>query len=205
MVNATMDTIKKRRSITNFLSKQIDDKKLNSILEAGRWAPSWANKQPWKFIVVSDETIRSMVSRIVPSVFGYAIRTAPLFIAVCVNPDLDPYHYIEEGAAATQNMALAAHSLGLGTIWMGTFSLKDERDSNERKIKEILKIPKKWRLISVLPVGYPKFQGHKTRKELENVVNWNYFSERNDLKPRQEIEYKEPRKKSMTPSSSLPY
>ena len=205
MVNATLDAIKKRRSITNFLSKPIDDKILQNVLEAGRWAPSWANKQPWKFIVASNEDVRSLVSNIVPSVFGSAIRVAPVFIAVCVNPDLDPYHFIEDGAAATQNMALAAHSMGLGTIWIGTFSLADERDSTERKLKGILKIPKKWRLISILPVGYPKFRGHKTRKELEDIVDWNYFYMRDNQKPRRKIERKEPSKEVLTPSSSLPY
>ena len=205
MVNATLDTIKKRRSITNFLSKSVEDKVLQAVLEAGRWTPSWLNKQPWKFIVVSNEAIRLHASSIVPSVFSSAIKMAPVFIAICVNPESDPYHYIEEGAAATQNMALAAHSLGLGTIWIGAFSLADEKDSTERKLKDLLRIPKKWRLISLLPLGYPKFKGSKTRKELKDIVDWDYFFAREGKSSAQEIKQKDPIKKILIPSSSLPF
>ena len=90
MVNATLDTIKKRRSITNFLTKAVEEEVLQDVLEAGRWAPSWLNKQPWKFIVVSDESIRLIVSGIVPTVFSSTVKVAPIFIAICVNPDLSP-------------------------------------------------------------------------------------------------------------------
>jgi nitroreductase len=122
-----------------------------------------------------------------------------------VNPESDPYHYIEEGAAATQNMALAAHSLGLGTIWIGAFSLADEKDSTERKLKDLLRIPKKWRLISLLPLGYPKFKGSKTRKELKDIVDWDYFFAREGKSSAQEIKQKDPIKKILIPSSSLPF
>jgi nitroreductase len=204
MVNATLDTIKKRRSITNFLSKAVNEKDLQDVLEAGRWTPSWLNKQPWKFIVVSDEIVRSQASIIVPTVFSSTIKTAPIFIAICVNPDVSPYHYIEEGAAATQNMALAAHSIGLGTIWIGAFSLINEKKSTERKLKELLKIPKKWRLISLLPLGYPKFKGRKTRKEINEIVDWNYFTTR-DKKPLiREVYQKDSIKKILTPASTPP-
>ncbi len=204
MVNATLNTIKKRRSITNFLSKSVNEKVLQDVLEAGRWAPSWLNKQPWKFIVVSDESIRLRASDIVPTVFSSTVRVAPVIIAICVNPDLNPYHYIEEGAAVTQNMALAAHSMGLGTIWIGTFSLADEKNSTERKLKDLLKIPKKWRLISLLPLGYPKFKGQKTRKELNEIVDWNYFVAREEKSSAQEIRQKDSIKKILTPTSTPP-
>jgi len=204
MVNATLNTIKKRRSITNFLSKSVNEKALQDVLEAGRWAPSWLNKQPWKFIVVNDESIRLRASGIVPTVFSYTVRVAPVIIAICVNPDLNPYHYIEEGAAVTQNMALAAHSMGLGTIWIGAFSLANEKNSAERKLKDLLKIPKKWRLISLLPLGYPKVKGQKKRKELNEIVDWNYFVSREEKSSTQEIRPKDSIKKILTPISTPP-
>jgi nitroreductase len=204
VANDTLDTIKKRRSITNFLTKAVDEKDLFVVLEAGRWAPSWLNKQPWKFIVVSDEAIRLQASGIVPTVFSSTIKKAPIFIAICVSPDLNPYHYIEEGAAVTQNMALAAHSLGLGTIWIGAFSITNEKDSTERKLKDLLKIPKKWRLISLLPLGYPKFKGRKTRKELKDIVDWNYFITRDEKSLTQEVRQKDSIKKILTPTSTPP-
>lgn len=204
MENATLNSIKKRRSVTNFLSRQISKKDIYTILEAGRWAPSRFNTQPWKFIVVSDETVKAYTSEIIPTVFKNAIKTAPIFIAVCVNPEISPNHYIEEGAIATQNMALAAYSIGLGSSWIGTFSLSNEKKSTERKIKELLRIPKKWRLISILPIGYPKFIGEKPRKELTEIVNWDYFQSIEKKLATEKIEQKSKNKKILTPSSTPP-
>lgn len=204
MVNSTLDTIKKRRSITKFFSKSIDEKDLQVVLEAGRWAPSWLNKQPWKFIVVSDKTTRLDASGIVPTIFSPTIKEAPVFIAICVNPEINPYHFIEEGAAVTQNMALVAQSIGLGTIWIGAFSLTNEKKSTEQKLKELLKIPKKWRLISLLPLGYPKFRGHKTRKEINEIVDWDYFLAREKKVAPQKVIQKESIKKILTPTSTPP-
>lgn len=204
MVNATLDTIKKRRSITNFFSKSIDKKDLQIVLEAGRWAPSWLNKQPWKFIVVRDESTRLDASGIVPTIFRTTVKDAPVFIAICVNPEINPYHFIEEGAAVTQNMALVAQSIGLGTTWIGAFSLTNEKNSTEQKLKDILKIPKEWRLISLLPLGYPKFKGRKTRKELNEIVDWGYFLAREKKMVQQEVTQKDSIKKILTPTSTPP-
>lgn len=204
MENATLNSIKKRRSITNFLNKKISNTDIQTILEAGRWAPSRFNTQPWRFIVISDKIVKNLVGEIIPTVFKAAIKTAPICIAVCVNPETSPNHYIEEGAIATQNMALAASSIGLGSSWIGIFSLSNEKESAERKIKELLRIPKKWRLISVLPIGYPKFIGKKSRKELEKLVNWDYFQNKVKELPIEKTEYKSTIKKIQTPASTPP-
>jgi nitroreductase len=205
MVNMVLDTIKKRRSIINFLSKPVNDELLNAVLEAGRWTPSWLNQQPWKFIVVTNKETKMKASSMVPTVFSSTLKDAPIFIGVCVNPELDPYHFIEEGAAATQNMTLAAHSLGLGTCWIGAFSLSDERSSSERKLKKLLRIPKNWRLISLIPLGFPKFRGRKKRKELSDIVDSNYFVDREKkLSTKEEIVQKTTIKKILTPTSTPP-
>jgi nitroreductase len=107
-----------------------------------------------------------------------AIKDAPVVIAVCVNPKKDPFHFAEDGTTATQNMALAAQSLKLSTSWIGVFSLHDEKNSTERRLKEILEIPKEWRLMSILPLGVPKFKETKTRKELPDIVDFDSFTSR---------------------------
>ena len=124
------------------------------------------NTQPWRFIVVRDEAVKDEVAGAAGTVFSKSVRDAPLCIAVCVDPEQDPYHFVEAGSVATQNMALAAHSLGLETSWIGVFSFENERHSSERKLKQILKIPKKWRLIAILPLGVPKDFVDKGRKQL---------------------------------------
>ena len=176
MTNSVLKAIRDRRSSSGFKSTQVDEKKLNAVLEAGRWAPSWANTQPWRFIMITGERTKERMSEAVSTFYKIVIKDAPICIAVCVNPKKDPFHFIEDGTTATQNMALAAHSLGLGTSWIGVFSLRDEKNSSEKKLKKILDVPKEWRLISILPIGVPKFKETKTRKELYTILSVNHFA-----------------------------
>jgi nitroreductase len=175
MVNPVLKAIKNRRSSLRFKSTPIDEEKLNTVLEAGRWAPSWTNTQPWKFIVVRDTETKKELSTAVSTIFSLSLKEAPVCIAVCVNTKKDAFHFIEDGAIATQNMALAAQSLELSTSWIGTLSLSDEKNSTERKLMKILGIPKNWRLISLLPLGVPRFKENKNRKELSEIVDFNHF------------------------------
>ena len=180
MLNPVLEAIRERRSSVNFKSTPVSDEDLDAILEAGRWAPSWTNTQPWRFIVVKDEQIKEKMSEAVSTFFKMSIREAPVCIAVSVNPELDPFHFVEDGTNATQNMALAAQSLGLSTSWIGVFSMSDEKNSSERKVKEILKIPKNWRLVSVLPVGCPKYKLSKKRRDLSELLDYNTFEVREE-------------------------
>ncbi len=175
MTNPTLEAIKNRRSIVRFETTPVEEEKIQAILEAGRWAPSWLNKQPWKFIVVTDPAIRESLSEFVPTIFKLGVREAPVCIVTTVDSNEDPFHFIEDGAVATQNMTLAAYSLGLGSCWIGTFQIKKEKKSSEEKIKNVLEIPKAHRVISLLPIGIPKNVGEKNRKELSQLVYQNKF------------------------------
>jgi len=175
MTNSVLKAIRDRRSVRQFETASIEEEKIQAILEAGRWAPSWLNRQPWRFLIITDQNLKQRISEHVPNIFIMGLKQAPICIAVCVEPKEDPYHFIEDGAAATQNMALAAQSLGLGSVWIGVFNLKDKKDSTEKKIKEILNIPKTYRLISILPIGVPKYVEEKKRKELSHLIYHNNF------------------------------
>jgi len=178
MTNPVLDAIKNRRSIPRFKSTQIEEKKIEAILEAGRWAPSWLNKQPWSFIVITDKGIKEQLSESVPTALVEGLKEAPVCIAVVVNTTEDPYHFIEDGAAATQNMALAAHSLGLHSYWIGIFDLENQRKSSEARVKQILQIPKTHRVISILPIGYARYAiPKKERKTLYHLMYKNKFGE----------------------------
>lgn len=182
MTNSVLDSIKKRRSVVRFESTPLDGKKLKAILEAGRWAPSWLNKQPWSFIVVKDQDLKEKLSHAVPTVFVQGLREAPICIAVVVDAAEDPYHFVEDGAVATQNMALAAHSLGLYSCWIGVFDVKNQRNSSENNVKQILQVPKTHRVISLLPIGYTTQEiTKKERKTLNQIVYENKFG--NKTKP----------------------
>ncbi|KXA95620.1 hypothetical protein AKJ65_01385 [candidate division MSBL1 archaeon SCGC-AAA259E19] len=174
MDEPVLEAIKNRRTVPKFKESPVEEEKVNKILEAGRWAPSWHNRQPWKFLVIEDEEIKEQISEVVPNVFKSEIVDAPLAIVVCVDPELEPYHYLEDGAVATQNMALAAQSLGLGSIWIGVFNLEGEKESREAMIKDILDVPSSWRVISVLPIGVPESVPTSERKEISEVVSMDY-------------------------------
>lgn len=170
MTNAILQAIRNRRSATRFETDSIEEEKIQSVLEAGRWAPSWLNRQPWRFVLVRHQHVKDRLSEHVATTYRLGIGEAPICIVVCVDPEEDPYHFIEDGAAATQNMALAAHSLGLGSCWIGVFNLKGEEGSPEERIKDILELPKTYRVISLLPIGIPKYIPVKKRKHLSQLI-----------------------------------
>lgn len=175
MTNPVLKAVKERRNSYRFKSTSIDDQKIDMVLEAGRWAPSWTNTQPWRFILIKDKETKEKMSTAVSTVYSLGLKEAPVCIAVCVNPKKDSFHFIEDGSAATQNMALVAQSIGLSTSWIGVFSLPNEKKSSERKLKEILRVPKEWRIISILPLGVPRFKETKERKALSEIVDVDYF------------------------------
>lgn len=165
-----LKTIMERRSITQFKPSPITDDQLSAILEAGRWAPSWTNTQPWKLIVVKDPEIRHKLTEIAVTITGSGIKEAQVVIVVTVDPNKDPYHYIEDGAAVTLNMALAVHSLGLSSFWVGIFDNLAENAASEMTVKTLLGIPESYRVISILPIGTPAITLKKTRKPIEEIV-----------------------------------
>jgi nitroreductase len=171
--NEVLDTIIHRRSIYRFTPESIPEEKIVSILEAGRWAPSYANTQPWEFIIVRDPKLKDELVEITRMAMAAhaGIEGAQIIIVTCVNPKKDEYHFIEDGAVATQNMALAAHSLGLASYWVGIFDLANAGNSLEKKIKRVLNVPNQLRVISLLPLGVPAYSTEKQRRRLDEICH----------------------------------
>src|SRR3990172_8583317 len=195
----TLEAIKDRRSIRKKKSDAIDEVTLNKVLEAARWAPSWANAQEWRFIVVRDPNIKAQLNSTramrppPPPAAGApappppppppppALLTAPVTIVVCgelkkagVRPDgtfttdKGDNWYMYDAGLATQNLCLAAHALGLGTVILGAFDAK--------KAGEILKVPEGYAVVVLVPLGYPAQTGRPpTRKELSEITFYNKF------------------------------
>ncbi len=169
-----------RRSIYQFKPEAIPNEKITAILEAGRWAPSYANTQPWEFILVTDSALKQEVCAIAKEtmVARAGIEGAQVIIVTCVDPEKDEYHFAEDGAVATQNMALAAHSLGLASYWVGIFSRTNDRKSVEHRVKQALNIPERIRVVSLLPVGVPAYSAEMKRKPLEDLCYVDKYSRR---------------------------
>ena len=157
-----LEAMRNRRSIRRYRKADVPDEKLMQVLEAGRWAPSAHNSQPRKFIVIKDEKTRKELARIAP--YGSFLADAPAAIAVVIDPSLSN-HPVEDGAAATQNMLLAAHALGLGSCWIGSYG-----SGYEDGAKRILGIPGDKRLLSLISLGYAADSGGTTRIELTKLV-----------------------------------
>ncbi len=167
-MNEVLNTIKNRRTIRKFKPYAIDDEMLQVILEAGRWAPSFSNLQPWRFIVIRDQGLKNLLDKAArESVLHLGINEAPMVILVCVDRRIDPLHAIEAGAAATQNMTLAAHSLGLGAGWIGIWGTEAEVS-----IQKIFELPETVRAVSLLPIGVPDESPEGHRKPLAELVQF---------------------------------
>ena len=157
-----LDLIKTRRSIRKYTPEKVSDDDINKLVEAGRWAPSSSNKQPWKFIIVSkEETLRALSSVLKT---GRFIVDAPLAIAVVVDP-ASSRRYLEDGGAAIQNILLEAHALGLGACWIGCYDAPQEEPA-----KNVLGIPENERLQAIIAIGYPLETTEKARKNIEETV-----------------------------------
>jgi nitroreductase len=165
-MNEVLKTIKNRRTIRRFKPDSIDAEMIQLILEAGRWAPSFSNLQPWKFIVIRDQSLKNALDKTArESVLHLGIHEAPVVILVCVDRRIDPLHGIEAGAAATQNMTLAANSLGLGAGWIGIWGTEVET-----AIQKLLGLPETVRAVSLVPIGVPDERPEGHRKPIEELI-----------------------------------
>lgn len=163
------EAIRKRKSVRKYMEKEVEQEKLMRILEAARLAPSAANKQEWRFVVVRDKEKRQKLSEAAKN--QRFVAEAPIVIVCCAETD---YHEMTCGqlcypidvAIAIDHMTLIAVEEGLGTCWIGAFF--------EDKVKSMLNIPDDIRVVELLTLGYPKDDSikEKSRLALERIVKW---------------------------------
>lgn len=166
MFDVIMKVIKDRRSIRKFTDQTVSKEDILKILEAGRWAPSGLNNQPWRFVVIyADDERKSALSHCTK--YGKIIERANALIVVLIDKDV-MYSEVKDYqaiGACIQNMLLAIHAMGLGGVWLG------EILNQENKVLEILKLnDSKYSLMAVIAIGYPNEQGRSSRKPLTDLV-----------------------------------
>lgn len=159
------DAIKSRCSIREFMQEAVPSELVETMLEAGRWAPSGLNNQPWKFKVVEEAGIKAKLAGCTK--YSRVVEGAPVCIAVFLDKN-EPYDRtkdVQAIGACIQNMLLAAHALGLGAVWLGEIL-------NQREIAEkILEASESCELMAVLAVGRPKRGGEaSSRKNLDELI-----------------------------------
>jgi nitroreductase len=159
---SVFDVILSRRSIRRYEDKEIPQDVLDKIVEAGRQAPSAANRQPYHFVIVTDAELKKAISGLI----SRFVKTAPVVIVGCANPKamLTGKWSTVDTTIALENMVLAAWSLGVGSCWIGSF--------NEEKVKSSLKIPQDWKVVALVCFGYPA----ETPKQRKRQTTTELFS-----------------------------
>ncbi len=184
----TLEAIRTRRSVRKFSARPVEAEKLQAVLEAARLAPSWANMQCWRFVVVEDSAVKATISELsyVEAFFapkGYksnpaqkALAEAPVVIVACAEPTASgdlrgQQYYLTDVGIASENLMLAAHELGLGSVFVGVF--------DEEKLGELLNIPPEIRIVGLFPLGYPEeeMKAGPPRKPLEEIVFYGKWKE----------------------------
>jgi len=176
MPNEVLRAIRGRRSVRRYKPDPIPKEDLNQVLDAARWAPSWANTQCCRFVVVKDKEIRAKLAETLspknPAV--NACYEAPVVIVGCALRGRSGYKrgeavtergdwFMFDMGIALQNIALAAHSLGLGTVHVGYFDFK--------KVGEVLNLPEEIEAVEMMPLGYPDQEPTPPpRKELSDLI-----------------------------------
>ncbi len=162
-MDTLLNEIRKRRTVRAFRSDPVEEDKIEAILEAGRWAPSGKNTQPWRFVVVRSEEKRAELGQLVPQ--RDMISTAPITIAVLkhVPSGYDELKDAQGIGACTQNMLLAAHAQGLGACWIGR--------ARDPELEALVEAREDEELMLLLPVGYPAEEpAAGQRKPLEDLT-----------------------------------
>jgi nitroreductase len=140
-----------RRSIRKYTGQRVSDDQVTELLRAAMSAPSAGNQQPWCFVVVRSQEVLDRI----PTVHPYSAMTphASVVIAVCGNLTGLKYsgYWVQDCSAATENVLLAAHELGLGAVWMGVYPTEERVEG----IRELLGLPEHVIPLSLIAVGYP--------------------------------------------------
>ncbi len=157
-----------RRSIRAYTAQTISDDLIQQLLEAAMSAPSASNRQPWHFVVVTERATLDALADLLP--YGKMLKQAPLAIVVCGDLGLQPEGYwIQDCSAATQNILLAAHALGLGAVWLGVYP----REERVAQVRTRFNLPEHAIPLCVLSMGYPAEPSGRADRYQESRVHHN--------------------------------
>jgi len=159
-----LDIIRSRRSVRKYIDEPVQDITINEILEAARWAPSGLNNQPWRFVVIKDESFKKKISELTH--YSSIVTGSNFLIAVFYN---QPAGYNRDKdlmsiGASIQNMLLYAHEAGIGSVWLG------EILKNREKINALLGIEGSNEFVAIVAFGFPGEEGVSERKKMSDLI-----------------------------------
>ncbi|MGI6243405.1 MAG: nitroreductase family protein [Prevotella sp.] len=174
--NPIIDNIMTRASVRAYQEKEVEDGKIDTLLRAGMAAPTACDKRPWRFVVVTDKDQLAAIAEANSNV-SY-VDKAPLAIVVCGDTrrtlDGDGREFwVQDASAASENILLAAHALGLGAVWTGFYPIKKRC----KALAEILELPDEVIPLNVIVIGYPLKPAKPKNKWDEDNVSYDAYDE----------------------------
>ena len=163
-----IEAIKIRRSIREYKDKTILKDILEKIIDAARFAPTARNVQPWEFIVITQDETLKKIGQLAEN--GRFVSEAKVCIAVFCS---DTKYYLEDGCAATENMLIAATSLGIASCWVA-----GDKKPYCSQISNFLGVPTSFKLVSLIALGYPESEDAfkiKDKRSLKEIIHWEKF------------------------------
>lgn len=162
----TLTAIHTRRSIRQYTSQDVSDDDVRILLEAAMMAPSAHNCQPWHFVVVRSRALKEAVSQLHPYI--RMAKDAPLGILVCGNTQREktPGFWVQDCAAAIQNLLLATAEIGLGAVWTGIHPLQDRA----KEFQKLFDLPDHIPPLAYIVLGHPAQESkHMSRFDVDKV------------------------------------
>ena len=169
---AVLDNIATRTSIRDYEARPVEKEKIEKMLRAVMAAPTAMNKQPWHFVVVDQRNVLDALAGTNP--YAKMLKKAPLAIVVCGNTDKmieggGRDFWIQDASAATENLLLAAHAMGLGAVWTGAYPSEERCIS----ISKVLSLSDNLIPLNMIVVGYPAEQPQPKQKFKEENISYN--------------------------------
>jgi nitroreductase len=170
------DVIQNRHSVRAYTDDPVPEDVLVRILEAARKAPSASNKQPWKLVVVSDQTTREAIAA--SGTYGKFLSECPIAIIGIGEPTVAPKWHVVDTTIALEHIVLAATAEGLGSCWIGSF--------DEATVKGLIGVPEGLKAVAIIALGYEKRsivapgaagKIQRPNKRLDELVSKDTFSE----------------------------
>ncbi len=164
-MNPVLDAIYSRRSIREYTEEEVPLELIKEIIKAGMWAPSGLNNQPWRFAIVTNKELKKRFESLTK--YSRIIKGAKALLPVFIDKNA-MYHSTKDHqaiGACLENMLLAAHSLGLGAVWLG------EIIKSDKEIRELLGLGDDLELMAVIALGYPARKDQKSRRRpMEELI-----------------------------------
>ena len=168
-----IEAIMTRRSIRKYTRDAVSDELIKKLLEAAMSAPSAGNQQAWRFVVITERSILDEIPKYHP--YSKMLKEAQLAILICGDLEIETRKgfWIQDCAAATENILISANALGLGAVWLGVYP----REERVAGIKKVLGLPDHIIPVSLIPIGHPAESLSPSNRFDKSKVHYNGWSQ----------------------------